>query len=232
MIVFIFSCSDSLMERLWKTASLWRAGQNVKKVDLARDSLKRCPQLLPWLFNNKIGKRDRFALRAIRDMFIENYYRALPYLKEILVSPDTLKVKDALYLVNEWKIKEIADVLWQLLTRYDDRPHILSSIIRAMGYSEDKSYGKYLLDYIDDDDEIVRYRAIQALGRMRFYPSIPQIIIHLSDTIFTVRYASCIALYEMKDSSFKEIEKFLHFSNGPLFLYFAHLTLEGRCIEQ
>ncbi len=228
----ILNCSDSLIERLWKTASLWRAGENVQKVDAARDSLKKCPQVVVWLFNNKIGKRDRFALRAIKDMFLDNYQRTVPYLKFTLLSNDTLKVKDALYLINEWKAKEIADVLWQILNRYDDRPHILSSIIRAMAYSNDKSYGKYLLDFIDHDDEIVRFRAIQTLGKLKYYPAIPQIILHLNDSVFSVRYISCFALYQMRDSSFKEIEKFLRISNDSTFLYFANLTLSGNCFYQ
>jgi hypothetical protein len=230
MIILFISCSDSLMERLWKTASLWRAGENVKKVDIARDSLKKCPQVVPWLFNNKIGKRDRFSLRAIRDMFMDNYQRTIPYLKFVLLSNDTLKVKDALYLVNEWKVKEITDVLWQLLSRYDDKPHILSSIIRAIGNSNDSNYGKYLLEYIDNEDEVVRFRAIQSLGKLRYYPSIPHIIPHLKDSLFSIRYISCYALNEMRDSSLKEIEKFLKVSNDELFNYFAYLTINGNCL--
>ncbi|MEO0202358.1 MAG: HEAT repeat domain-containing protein [candidate division WOR-3 bacterium] len=232
MIIILINCSDSLMERLWKTASLWRAGENIKKVDIARDSLKKCPQVVAWLFNNKIGKRDRFALRAIRDMFIDNYTRTIPYVKFALLSNDTLKVKDVLYLVNEWKVKEIGDVLWQILNRYDDRAHILASIIRAMGNLEDKSYGKYLLEYVDNEDEIVRYRAIQSLGKLKYYPSIAHIIPHLNDSIFTIRYISCWALYQMKDSSFKEIEKFLRTWNNQQFMYFANLTLSGACISK
>jgi len=218
------------MEKLWQTASLWRAGENIKKVDIARDSLKKCPQLVPWLFNNKIGKKDRFALRAIRDMFMDNYSRTIPYIKISLLSNDTLKVKDVLYLINEWKVKEVSDVLWQLLVRYDDRPHILSSIIRALGNSENKEYGKYLLNYIDYDDEMVKFRAIQSLGKLRYYPAIPQIIPHLNDSLFSIRYISCFALYQMKDSSFIEIEKFLKVSNDEKFIFFANLTLKGNCL--
>jgi hypothetical protein len=220
------------MERLWKTASLWRAGENVKKVDIARDSLKKCPQAVAWLFNNKIGKKDRLGLRAIRDMFMDNYIRTIPYLKLALLSNDTLKVKDVLYLINEWKVKEVADVLWQILNRYDDRPHILASIIRAMGNSQDNSYGKYLLEYIEHEDEFVRYRAIQALGKLKYYPSIAHIITHLNDSLFTIRYISCWALYQMRDSSFKEIEKFLKVSNNEQFIYFANLTLNGACFDR
>ncbi|MCS7244867.1 MAG: HEAT repeat domain-containing protein [candidate division WOR-3 bacterium] len=231
MTILLISCTDSLMERLWKTASLWRAGENVKKVDIARDSLKKCPQVVAWLFNNKLGRRDRFSLRAIRDIFQDNYSRTIPYLKISLLSKDTLKVKDVLYLINEWKVKELGDILIQILIRYDDRPHILSSIIRAIGNSENKEYGKYLLSYIDSEYEMVRFRTIQALGKLKYYPSIPQIIPHLVDSLFTVRYISCFTLYQMKDSAYREIEKFIRTSDNQTFLYFANLSLSGSCLS-
>ncbi len=233
MILLLLSCSQARMEHLWQTARLWRAGENVARVDAARDSLKRCPQAVSWLFRTKIYEKDRFGIRAIRDMFMGNYARTLPYLKEVLLSTKIQGVKNALYLIREWRVKELGDVLWQIIPRYDDRPSMLSNIIYGIGLSGDSTLAKYIADFLEHPDELIRYRTIQALGRMHAYQYIPSIIMHLDDEHAFVRYESCRVLYSWRDKSFEQVEKFARNSIGSgRFRLFLMYTLRGMCDSQ
>ncbi len=232
MLLLLISCSEARMEHLWETARLWRAGENVVKVDAARDSLKRCPQAVSWLFSTKIYEKDRFGIRAIRDMFMGSYARTLPYLKKVLLSNSVEGVKNALYLIREWKVKELGDVLWQIIPRYDDRPNMLANIIYGIGLSGDSTLAKYIADFLEHEDELVRYRTVQALGRMRAYSYIPAIMMRLDDENAFVRYESCRVLYSMKDKSFPQLKKFARNAIGSgRFRYFIMQTLNGQCVK-
>jgi len=230
MILLLLSCSQARMEHLWETARLWKAGENVEKVEAARDSLKRCPQAVSWLFRTKIYEKDRFGIRAIRDMFKDNYARTLPYLKEVLLSTNVRGVKNALYLIREWKVKELGDVLWQIIPRYDDRPTMLANIIYGIGLSGDSTLAVYIADFLEHPDELIRYRTVQALGRMKAYQYMPSIIMRLDDEHGFVRYESCRVLHSWGDRALEEVGKFVRGAVGSnRFRLFLIYTLKGLC---
>ncbi len=229
LVLVLLSCSEQTLERFWKYASMWRAGSNVPKVSAYRDSLKMCPNAVRWLFERKLGEDNYLGLRAIRDMFMNNYRRTLPYLKQALLSLDTMKVKQALYLVVEWKVKELGDVLWEILPRYDDRTNFLSKIIKGIGYSQDRSLGMYIVEYLNHEDELIRFRTVEALGNLKYYDAVPKIIMLLMDRNAFVRYEACRVLYNFGERALKELGKFVAVSGDRRFLKFAYMTLEGKC---
>ncbi|NPB04150.1 MAG: hypothetical protein GXO39_07045 [Thermotogae bacterium] len=164
-MIFILALDTLLIDSLWETAKLWRAGTNVPKVDSARNRIiSMGEEAVHYVILKYLPEDDRFQMRAIRDICRKVPKICSPAIGQVLEMDDTIAQKNALYVAAEVSMPSLEDRLLKLLREKKDK-RWKSRILRALYRSGSKRSCSEVVKLSSHPYEYVRMRVFLFLGQ-------------------------------------------------------------------
>ncbi len=206
MLFLLLSVDTTLIDSLWETARLWRAGVNVKKVDSARNAIiSMGGEAVRYVILRYLPEDDHLQTRAIRDICLKVPDTCAPAVGEVLLSRDTIAQKNALYVASEVTMPSLEPVLLRLLKRKKDKRWI-SRTLRALYKSGSKNACRVVPKYANHPYEYVRMRALMLVGKYGCKEHKELLWKGLNDPYFMVRDAARDGLVKVKFTAEEVIE--------------------------
>jgi len=203
------------LEKLFEEASLWRVGENIEKVDKAREELIKMGEVsLKFIFKEKFKTESSLERRALKKIISALKKESIPYLHEALLSENDTIRKNAIWLCGEIKDTSSVEELLKKLTKEKDYKFI-ARIIRSLGKIADTVATLKIIPFKDHKKERVRIYVAEALGKLKDKRGIPPLLSLLSDSFFTVRGTAVHGLKQIGATVFDTVLALLKVADDP-----------------
>jgi HEAT repeat protein len=200
---------DSLLtqpvESVFRTASMWRVGNIVKKVNRARRALNKMGvPALRYVYDKKMDTKDGLESEAIEGLVKEWADSAKPFLFRALRDDRYLARNNGAYFLGKLgrKAFDAVDSIFLALKTGRISPRRGAY---ALGDIGDSLVVPRILYLLSDRMEISRIVTSEACGKLKNPVAIPDLIKTLDDPMFTVRSAAEAALVAIGQSSFEPL---------------------------
>jgi HEAT repeat protein len=182
------------VESVFKTASMWRVGNVVKKVERARKELvKLGPKALAYVADKKMDTKDGLESEAIEVLVKAWPDSAKPYLFKALRDPRYLARNNAAYFLGKLG-RNGFDAVESLFVALKAKRISPRRGVYSLGDIGDSLVVPRILYLLKDKMEISRIVTAEACGKLKNPVAIPALMSTLNDAIFTVRSAAEAAL--------------------------------------
>ncbi|MBI3099801.1 MAG: HEAT repeat domain-containing protein [Planctomycetes bacterium] len=183
--------SDTRLDELYRTASLWQVGSNVEKVETARKALIAYGTPAVRYVLGKLDTDRTLELRAIQAVIDGvGATTAVPLLLPLLESSKPNVRRNAIDLCAQLKAGEAVEPIAKSL----DDPAFILPAIRALGELGVAEAVPRILPALKNERETVRIAACTSLGKLKDPRAVPDLIAALEDPLATVRYPAQWAL--------------------------------------
>ena len=182
------------VESVFKTASMWRVGNIVKKVELARKQLvKLGPKALKYVADKKMDTKDGLESEAIEALVKAWPDSSKPYLFHALRDDRYLARQNGAYFLGKLGRNAI-DAVESIYVALKAKRISPRRGVYAFGDIGDSLVVPRVLYLLKDTMEISRIVTSEACGKLKNPVAIPDLIQTLGDKYFTVRSAAEAAL--------------------------------------
>jgi hypothetical protein len=182
------------VESVFKTASMWRVGNIVMKVNRARKQLvKLGPQALKYVYEKKMDTKDGLESEAIEVLVKAWPDSAKPYLFKALRDERYLARNSAAYFLGKLG-KNGFDAVESVFVALKARRISPRRGVYSLGDIGDSLVVPRILYLLKDKMEVSRIVTAEACGKLKNPVAIPDLIQALNDRMFTVRSAAEAAL--------------------------------------
>jgi HEAT repeat protein len=193
------------VESVFKTASMWRVGNIVMKVNRARKQLvKLGPKALAYVADKKMDTKDGLESEAIEQLVKAWPDSSKPYLFRALRDERLLARSNAAYFLGKLgrNAFDAVDSIYAALQAKRISPR---RGVYALGDIGDSLVVPRILYLLKDKLEISRIVTAEACGKLKNPVAIPNLIQTLNDRMFTVRSAAEAALVAMGRPSLEPV---------------------------
>jgi hypothetical protein len=193
------------VESVFKTASMWRVGNIVMKVNRARKQLvKLGPKALAYVAEKKMNTKDGLESEAIEVLVKAWPDSSKPYLFKALRDDRLLARSNAAYFLGKLgrNAFDAVDSIYGALQAKRISPR---RGVYALGDIGDSLVVPRILYLLKDKMEISRIVTAEACGKLKNPMAIPNLIQTLNDRMFTVRSAAEAALVAMGRPSLEPV---------------------------
>lgn len=174
---------DASMEEIFAYASEWEVGNVKERVRKARNiMLEREKESRRYILSNKMGTQSGLEFRAIKSFF-KNAPDSQKYIKESLISSDSLVIKNGITLVGLLKLKKYQP----LIDRYYLNSKYLYTCISAYGEIKDVRNIDKIAKYSHSNNEKLRFYVASALKKLGMKESIEILDTMKDDNSFLIR---------------------------------------------
>jgi hypothetical protein len=178
------------VESVFKTASMWRVGNVIKKVERARKELVRLgPKALKYVAENKMDTKDGLESEAIEVLVKAWPDSSEPYLFKALRDKRPLARNNAAYFLGKLG-RNAFDAVESVYAALKDRRISPRRAVYALGDIGDSTIVPRILYLLRDKLEVSRIVTAEACGKLKNPVAIPDLIRTLADKYFTVRSAA------------------------------------------
>jgi len=182
------------VESVFKTASMWRVGNVIKKVERARKELvKLGPRALRYVAEKKMDTKDGLESEAIEVLVKAWPDSSKPYLFKALRDKRLLARNNAAYFLGKLG-RDGFDAVESIYAALKDKRISPRRGVYAFGDIGDSLVVPRMLYLLSDKMEISRIVTAEACGKLKNPVAIPDLIKALGDRYFTVRSAAEAAL--------------------------------------
>jgi hypothetical protein len=182
------------VESIFKTASMWRVGNIVKKVERARKQLAKLgPVALKYVAEKKMDTKDGLESEAIEVLVKANQDSAKPYLFAALRDSRYLARQNGAYFLGKLG-RNGFDAVESVYAALKAKRISPRRGAYALGDIGDSLVVPRILYLLRDTMEISRIVTSEACGKLKNPVAIPDLIQTLGDKYFTVRSAAEAAL--------------------------------------
>jgi hypothetical protein len=182
------------VESVFKTASMWRVGNVVKKVERARKELvKLGPKALKYVAEKKIDTKDGLESEAIEVLVKAWPDSSKPYLFRGLRDERYLARNNSAYFLGKLG-RNAFDAVESIFVALKARRISPRRGVYSLGEIGDSLVVPRILYLLEDKMEISRIVTAEACGKLKNPVAIPYLIQTLVDRLFTVRSAAEAAL--------------------------------------
>ncbi|MCX6842209.1 MAG: hypothetical protein NTX53_08015 [candidate division WOR-3 bacterium] len=194
------------VESIFKTASMWRVGNIVKKVERARKQLAKLgPVALKYVAEKKMDTKDGLESEAIEVLVKAWPDSSKPYLFHALHDDRYLARQNAAYFLGKLGRDGFDAVDSILIALKADRISPRRGVY-ALGDIGDSLVVPRILYLLKDMKfEPSRIVTSEACGKLKNPVAIPDLIQTLNDPMFTVRSAAEAGLVAIGDSSYEPL---------------------------
>jgi len=193
------------VESVFKTASMWRVGNVVKKVNRARKQLvKLGPKALVYVAEKKIDTKDGLESEAIEQLVKAWPDSSKPYLFKALRDERLLARNNAAYFLGKLG-RNAFDAVESVYTALKEKRISPRRGVYSLGDIGDSLVVPRVLYLLKDKMEISRIVTAEACGKLKNPVAIPDLIQTLGDRMFTVRSAAEAALVAMGRPSLEPV---------------------------
>ncbi|NPA80110.1 MAG: HEAT repeat domain-containing protein [Thermotogae bacterium] len=196
-MILVAALDTALLDSLWMTARMWRAGSNVEKVDSARSRIIGAGgEAVRYVVLKYLPADDHLQTRAIRDICEKVPDTCAPAVDSVLRTGDTVALKNALYVASEVRMPSLEGTLLKLLRGKRDG-RWKARILRALYKSGSRRACDEVAKYARHPYEYVRMRVLLFIGEhgCRRYKRL--LWEGLNDSLFIVRDAGRESLVKM-----------------------------------
>jgi hypothetical protein len=193
------------VESIFKTASMWRVGNIVMKVNRARKQLvKLGPKALKYVAEKKMDTKDGLESEAIEQLMKAWPDSSKPYLFKALRDERLLARSNAAYFLGKLgrNAFDAVDSIYGALQAKRISPR---RGVYALGDIGDSLVVPRILYLLKDKLEISRIVTSEACGKLKNPVAITDLIQTLNDRMFTVRSAAEAALVAMGRPSLEPV---------------------------
>lgn len=178
------------VESVFKTASMWRVGNVVKKVERARKELvKLGPTALKYVAEKKMDTKDGLESEAIQVLVKAWPDSAKPYLFRALRDDRYLARQNGAYFLGKLG-RNAFDAVDSILAGVNAKRISPRRGAYALGEIGDSLVVPRILYLLKDKMEVSRIVTSEACGKLKNPVAIPNLIQTLNDPMFTVRSAA------------------------------------------
>jgi len=182
------------VESVFKTASMWRVGNVVKKVERARKELvKLGPKALRYVADKKMDTKDGLESEAIEVLVKAWPDSSKPYLFKALRDERYLARNNAAYFLGKLG-RNGFDAVESIFVALKAKRISPRRGVYSLGDIGDSLVVPRILYLLKDKMEISRIVTAEACGKLKNPVAIPDLIKALNDPMFTVRSAAEVAL--------------------------------------
>jgi hypothetical protein len=182
------------VESVFKTASMWRVGNVVKKVNRARKALiKLGPKALAYVFDKKIDTKDGLESEAIEALVKAWPDSSKPYLFRALRDERYLARQNGAYFLGKLG-PNARDAVDSILIAVKSGKVSPRRGVYALGDIGDSLVVPEILYLLRDTFEPSRIVTSEACGKLKNPVAIPALIQTFNDRFFTVRSAAEMGL--------------------------------------
>ncbi|HTW90657.1 MAG TPA: hypothetical protein VMH22_03015 [bacterium] len=178
------------VESVFKTASMWRVGNIVKKVELARKQLaKMGPKALKYVADKKMDTKDGLESEAIEVLVKAWPDSSKPYLFRGLRDSRLLARNNAAYFLGKLG-RNSFDAVESIFVALKAKRISPRRAVYALGDIGDSLVVPRILYLLKDTMEISRIVTGEACGKLKNPVAVPALIHAMNDHFFTVRSAA------------------------------------------
>ena len=182
------------VESVFKTASMWRVGNVVKKVERARKELvKLGPKALAYVAEKKIDTKNGLELEAIEVLVKAWPDSSKPYLFKALREERLLARNNAAYFLGKLG-KDGFDAVESVFVALAAKRISPRRGVYSLGDIGDSLVVPRILYLLKDKMETSRIVTAEACGKLKNPAAIPDLLRTLDDRVFTARSAAEAAL--------------------------------------
>jgi len=182
------------VESVFKTASMWRVGNVVKKVERARKELvKLGPKALAYVAEKKMDTKDGLESEAIQVLVKAWPDSSKPYLFRALRDERYLARQNGAYFLGKLG-RSAFDAVESIYAAVKAERISPRRGVYALGDIGDSLVVPRVLYLLKDKLELSRIVTAEACGKLKNPVAIPDLMQALSDRVFTVRSAAEAAL--------------------------------------
>jgi hypothetical protein len=193
------------VESVFKTASMWRVGNIVMKVNRARKQLvKLGPKALRYVAEKKMDTKDGLESEAIEVLVKAWPDSSKPYLFKALRDERLLARNNAAYFLGKLG-RSAFDAVESVYAALKEKRISPRRGVYSLGDIGDSLVVPRILYLLKDKMEISRIVTAEACGKLKNPAAIPDLIQTLGDPMFTVRSAAEAALVAMGRTSLEPV---------------------------
>jgi len=193
------------VESVFKTASMWRVGNIVMKVNRARKQLvKLGPKALAYVADKKMDTKDGLESEAIEQLVKAWPDSSKPYLYKALRDDRYLARNNAAYFLGKLG-RSAFDAVESVFVALKAKRISPRRGAYALGDIGDSLVVPRILYLLQDKMEISRIVTSEACGKLKNPVAIPDLIRTLGDKYFTVRSAAEAALVAIGQPSMEPV---------------------------
>ena len=182
------------VESVFKTASMWRVGNVIKKVERARKELvKLGPKALKYVAEKKMDTKDGLESEAIEVLVKAWPDSSKPYLFKALRDERYLARQNGAYFLGKLG-RSGFDAVESIYAALQAKRISPRRGVYSLGDIGDSLVVPRILYLLKDKMEISRIVTAEACGKLKNPVAIPDLIWALNDRLFTVRSAAEAAL--------------------------------------
>ncbi|MBN2464788.1 HEAT repeat domain-containing protein [candidate division WOR-3 bacterium] len=182
------------VESVFKTASMWRVGNVIKKVERARKELvKLGPKALKYVYEDKMDTKDGLESEAIQVLVKAWPDSVKPYLFQALRDDRYLARNNAAYFLGKLG-KDGFDAVESIFVALEAKRISPRRGVYSLGDIGDSLVVPRILYLLRDKLELSRIVTAEACGKLKNPVAIPDLVRTLGDRYFTVRSAAEAAL--------------------------------------
>jgi HEAT repeat protein len=182
------------VESVFKTASMWRVGNVVKKVERARKELAQLgTKALEYVAKEKMDTKDGLEAEAIQVLVKALPDSSKPYLFRALRDERYLARQNGAYFLGKLG-RSAFDAVESVYSAVQAKRISPRRGVYALGEIGDSLVVPRILYLLKDEMELSRIVTAEACGRLKNPVAIPDLIRALGDRLFTVRSAAEAAL--------------------------------------
>ena len=204
------------VESVFKTASMWRVGNIVKKVELARKQLvKLGPKALKYVADKKMDTKDGLESEAIEALVKAWPDSSKPYLFHALRDDRYLARQNGAYFLGKLG-RNAFDAVDSIMGGLKAKRISPRRGVYALGDIGDSLVVPRILYLLKDMKfEPSRIVTSEACGKLKNPVAVPNLIQTLNDPMFTVRSAAEAALVAIGKPSLEPVLVAIGFGDSP-----------------
>jgi HEAT repeat protein len=233
IIVLNQQTQEEKIKTLFDDAALWQVGENIEKVDKAREELIQIGKpVLEYMYEEKLNTDKTLELRAIEAVTKELKSEALPLLFDKLEAENDTIRKNVAWLLGKIVAKDAPAKLIPMLDKEKDHK-VKANMIEALGSIGDTAATTHIIPYLENKKEVLRIRSAEALGKLKDKRAANFLIDEsLKDEFFTVRGTAIWALGEIGEGALPIFLERLNNTKRDTLLLISLIDVLGKIGEK